>query len=114
MAPEITISKETVQLAWELREALWTTLREALTAQQLELVSEYDALFMYSGICDGRLDMGERTREEASQALLESIAHTLQILPEKHRPDRVYSYGEQVPLALEALQLLDWRTRRTP
>jgi len=114
MALEIAISKETVQLAWELREALWTTLREALTAQQLELVSEYDALFMYSGVCDGSIDMGERTREEAPQAFLESIAHTLQILPEKHRPDRVYSYGEQVPLALEALQLLDWRTRRTP
>jgi len=112
MTQEITISKNTVQLCWDLREGLWSALKEALTPQQLELVNEYDALFMYSGVCDGSIDMGERTRNEAPQALLESIAHTLQILPEKHRPDRVYLYGDQVPLCFEALQLLDWRTRR--
>lgn len=118
MAQIIAISKDTIQLAWDLREAIWEHLKEQLNLQQLDEVMDYEALYIYAGKVSGSIDTNEFGREDAPRSLVDTLASVLHWLPRKHWPDRLVRYAEDGPLALEALQAYAWKAgiedRRPP
>ena len=106
MRTEIAVSEQTVQFAYALRDAAWELLKEQLSPEHLDLVMDYEALYLYPGIASGRIDAGESGRRDAPYSLMDTIAHVLTLLPRKHWPDRAIDYTEQCPMAFEALQVI--------
>jgi len=114
----IAISEDTIQLCWELHEAMWEHLTETLSRQALDQVRDYEALHLYANIASGRLVVNDFGREDAPRSLVDVLASVLGWLPRKHWPDRLEMYAEHAPLALEALQVYAWKAgiedRRPP
>jgi hypothetical protein len=118
MGHVIAISEDTIQLCWDLREAIWEHLAETLSEQVLKQVRDYDALGLYANIASGRLIVDDFGRVDAPRSLVDVLAGVLRWLPRKHWPDRLERYAEDAPLALEALQVYGWKAgiedRRPP
>jgi len=114
MTAQIEISNDTLELTNELEEAIYHLLRERLPADMFRLVHALGSLHTYRSIADGTLHAVPIAQADAPISLLDTVAEIIQVLPRASWPDRLESYVEQAPLAIEALQVLAWRSGLMP
>jgi len=111
MEGEITISKETINLAYAVHEAGFVHLQHELGAEHLEFLREWSGLEHNAEVCDRSLQVSEYERKDAPSALLQSLAIVLHLLPSEEWPEEANAYADQCPLALEALRVIGTRVK---